>query len=101
MLDTWLETIRDTFVALNITTADPDRFAGSVRARRLAHLMAATIRIRRLEMCRQAMLSPANAHRPLTDLATGTGFTDLATFSRAFTAAYGTTPSRYREQHSH
>ncbi|MEH0575062.1 MULTISPECIES: helix-turn-helix domain-containing protein [Streptomyces] len=59
--------------------------------------VATAIRTRRLESCRQALLSPRNAHRSLTDIAARHGFTNLAVFSRAFTSTYGTTPSRYRE----
>lgn len=60
---------------------------------------AATIREHRLEACRQAMVAPRNTPRSLTDIATQFGFADLSVFSRAFTATYGTSPSRYREQH--
>lgn len=60
---------------------------------------AAVIREQRLEACRKAMVSPRNTSRSLTDIATRFGFVDLSVFSRAFTAAYGTSPSRYREQH--
>ncbi|MFI1707751.1 helix-turn-helix domain-containing protein [Streptomyces griseoruber] len=60
--------------------------------------VATAIRARRLESCRQALLSPGNAHYSLTAIAARYGFTNPAVFSRTFTSAYGTTPSRYREQ---
>ena len=60
---------------------------------------AATIREHRLEACRQAMVAPRNIPRSLTDIAAQFGFIDLSVFSRAFTATYGISPSRYREQH--
>ncbi|WP_213575513.1 helix-turn-helix domain-containing protein [Rhodococcus sp. USK13] len=60
---------------------------------------AATIREHRLEACRRAMMVPRNRSRSLTDIATQFGFVDLSVFSRAFTATYGISPSRYREQH--
>ncbi|MDF3306784.1 helix-turn-helix domain-containing protein [Rhodococcus sp. T2V] len=60
---------------------------------------AATIREHRLEACRQAMVAPRNTPRSLTDIVTHFGFVDLSVFSRAFTATYGISPSRYREQH--
>ncbi|GGN36248.1 AraC family transcriptional regulator [Streptomyces fuscichromogenes] len=64
---------------------------------RFGETVATTIRLRRLQACRQAMLSPQNAHQPLTDIASRFGFADLAVFSRAFKAMYGVSPSRYRE----
>nr|WP_208329483.1 helix-turn-helix domain-containing protein [Streptomyces sp. 846.5] len=59
--------------------------------------VATAIRTRRLEYCRQALLSPRNANHSLTDIAARYGFTNLAVFSRTFTSTYGTAPSRYRE----
>lgn len=64
---------------------------------RFGETVATTIRVRRLESCRQAMLLPHNARRSLTDIAAQFGFADLAVFSRAFTAMYKVSPSRYRE----
>ncbi|MFF0816812.1 helix-turn-helix domain-containing protein [Rhodococcus sp. NPDC003318] len=60
---------------------------------------AAVIREQRLEACRKAMVAPRNTPRSLTDIANQFGCVDLSVFSRAFTAAYGVSPSRYREQH--
>ncbi|WP_416984438.1 helix-turn-helix domain-containing protein [Streptomyces sp. T028] len=64
---------------------------------RFGETVAATIRLRRLRACREAMLSPQNAHWPLTDIASRFAFADLAVFSRAFKSRYGVSPSRYRE----
>jgi AraC-like DNA-binding protein len=40
---------------------------------RFGETVATTIRTRRLEACRQAMLSPHSSHRSLTDIATQFG----------------------------
>ncbi|QKZ17608.1 helix-turn-helix domain-containing protein [Streptomyces chartreusis] len=61
--------------------------------------VATAIRTRRLESCRQALLSPSNAHHSLTEVAARYGFPNPAVFSRTFTSAYGVTPSHYRELH--
>jgi AraC-like DNA-binding protein len=61
--------------------------------------VAGEIRTRRLESCRQALLSPRNTGHSLTDIAARHGFSNAAVFSRTFTSAYGTTPSQYRELH--
>ncbi|MFE5703899.1 AraC family transcriptional regulator [Rhodococcus sp. ACS1] len=66
---------------------------------RFGNTVAATIRAHRLEVCRDAMLSPRNASRSLTDIAAQFGFIDLSVFSRAFATRYGVSPSRYRELH--
>ncbi|WP_336026839.1 helix-turn-helix domain-containing protein [Geodermatophilus sp. FMUSA9-8] len=52
----------------------------------------------RLERARLDLRRPGD--RSITDIACAWGFADLATFSRAFRAAYGTTPSRYRAGHA-
>lgn len=51
---------------------------------------------RRLEACRLALENPAFSHRSITDIALGWGFGSLATFYRAFRAAYGTAPGDLR-----
>jgi AraC-like DNA-binding protein len=48
--------------------------------------------MRRLELARQQI----HAGRPLADVAGETGFADQAHFTRAFKAAFGLTPARYR-----
>lgn len=51
---------------------------------------------RRLEECRAALIaSPA---RPVTDIAFGWGFSSLASFYRAFQAAFGMAPGELRQQ---
>ena len=52
---------------------------------------------RRLEACRRALEHPASAHRSVTDIALGWGFSSLATFYRAFRSAYGVAPGDIRE----
>jgi AraC-like DNA-binding protein len=53
----------------------------------------------RLERSALDLRRPGGPDRSITDVATRWGFPDLATFSRAFRAAYGTTPTRYRAGH--
>ena len=50
---------------------------------------------RRLEECRAALI--ANPARPVTDIAFGWGFNSLASFYRAFQAAFGVAPRDVRE----
>lgn len=47
----------------------------------------------RLERCRRDLLDP---HVSVTDVSRRWGFTDLATFSRAFRATFGLSPSEWR-----
>ena len=51
---------------------------------------------RRLEECRAVLI--ANPARPVTDIAFGWGFSSLASFYRAFQAAFGMAPSQLRQQ---
>jgi AraC-like DNA-binding protein len=51
---------------------------------------------RRLEQCRAALI--ANPARPVTDIALGWGFSSLATFYRAFQAAFAMAPRELRQQ---
>jgi AraC-like DNA-binding protein len=53
------------------------------------------IRTHRLERCRRELADPRCA-TSITGISRRWGFGDLATFSRAFRAAYGSTPSAYR-----
>ena len=48
--------------------------------------------MRRLEFARDRM----HADRPLAEVACDAGFADQAHFTRAFKAAFGLTPARYR-----
>jgi AraC-like DNA-binding protein len=50
----------------------------------------------RLERCRRDLRDPRCDHRSITDIALRRGFPDLAAFSRAFRAAYGSSPSEWR-----
>lgn len=50
----------------------------------------------RLDRCRRELIDPRADHRSITDISRRWGFVDLATFSRAFRGAYGTTPSEWR-----
>ncbi len=88
---------------------DPDLGPGSIAAahflstRHLHRLFAARgasvtrqIQRLRLERCRRDLLDPRADHRSITDISRRWGFTDLATFSRAFRAEYGTAPSEFR-----
>jgi AraC-like DNA-binding protein len=58
--------------------------------------IAASIRHRRLERCRQDLLDPGLLNRPVSAVGARWGFHDAAVFSRAFRAAYGVPPSEYR-----
>lgn len=56
------------------------------------------IRRRRLERVRRDLANPALRGDTVTSIAFRHGFTDGATLSRQFRAAYGTTPTAYRRQ---
>jgi AraC-like DNA-binding protein len=51
---------------------------------------------RRLEECRAALISAGPRERAVTDIAFAWGFNSLATFYRAFRAAFGMTPGELR-----
>lgn len=61
---------------------------------------AVVIRDRRLEACRQMMLSPAHKGHSISYLVSQFGFSSLQVFSRMFAAKYGSAPKSYRETHS-
>jgi AraC family transcriptional regulator, positive regulator of tynA and feaB len=71
------------------------RYANAVLARDGTSIMR-LVQARRLERCRKALADPAQAHRTISDIAYGWGFTDLTHFGRAFRAAYGMVPRDYR-----
>jgi AraC-like DNA-binding protein len=58
--------------------------------------VAAWVRARRLEGCRRDLLDPRQRSRSVRAIAFRWGFRDNAHFSRAFRAAYGTSPQRCR-----
>jgi AraC-like DNA-binding protein len=51
---------------------------------------------RRLNACLAALQSPSAAHRSVADIAFGFGFSSMATFYRAFQAAFGVAPASLR-----
>jgi AraC-like DNA-binding protein len=58
--------------------------------------VAESIRLRRLERSRRDLLDPALVDRPVGSIARRWGFGDPAHFNRAFRAAYGLPPGRFR-----
>ena len=55
------------------------------------------IQERRLARCRRALEDPQQAHRSLSEIAYGWGFSDMTHFGRSFRKAYGMLPSVYRK----
>ena len=51
---------------------------------------------RRLDRCRKTLGDSSQAHRTISDIAYGWGFSDMTHFSRTFKAAFGMLPSAYR-----
>ena len=60
--------------------------------------VAAGIRRRRLERCREELGDPELLSRPVRAVAGRWGFTDASVFSRAFREAYGASPTEYRHR---
>ena len=54
------------------------------------------IQVRRLERCRYALEDPNQAHRTVSEIAYGWGFSDMTHFGRRFKKAYGILPSEYQ-----
>ncbi|MEA1835127.1 helix-turn-helix domain-containing protein [Methylobacterium durans] len=54
------------------------------------------LQTRRLERCRQALADPAQAHRKVSEIAYGWGFSDMSHFGRRFRALFGMLPSEFR-----
>jgi AraC-like DNA-binding protein len=54
------------------------------------------IQSRRLERCRQALADPAQAHRKISEIAYGWGFSDMTHFGRRFKSTYGLLPRDFR-----
>ncbi|MGW5264796.1 AraC-like ligand-binding domain-containing protein [Microbispora sp. NPDC004025] len=59
--------------------------------------VAAWIRRCRLEQCHRDLADPRRRSLPIQSVAARWGFTDAATFSRAFRAAYGMSPRDHRD----
>lgn len=55
------------------------------------------IQTRRLLRCRRALEDPSQAHRTVSEIAYGWGFSDMTHFGRKFKAAFGLLPSEYRK----
>ncbi len=58
------------------------------------------IRGRRLDRCRRDLCDPLLGEETILTIATRWGLTDSAHFSRLFRAAYGSSPSEFRREHS-
>ena len=56
--------------------------------------IARYIQERRLARCRRALEDPQQAHRSLSEIAYGWGFSDMTHFGRSFRKAYGMLPQR-------
>jgi len=54
------------------------------------------IQERRLARCRYALQDPNQAHRTVSEIAYGWGFSDMTHFGRRFRKAYGILPSEYQ-----
>jgi AraC family transcriptional activator of tynA and feaB len=54
------------------------------------------IQSRRLDRCHKALKDPLQAHRTVTEIASGWGFSDMTHFGRRFKVAYGVLPSELR-----
>ena len=56
------------------------------------------IQARRLARCRSALEDPSQAHRTISEIAYGWGFSDMTHFGRKFRAVYGLMPSEWRRR---
>lgn len=97
----------DTFIGHNL--GDPelspsvvaDRHSMSLRRLQLlfrerGESVAATIRRRRLERCREDLADPGQPAVPVHTVALRWGFTNASVFSRLFRDTYGASPSEFR-----
>jgi AraC family transcriptional activator of tynA and feaB len=71
------------------------RYANAVLADHDTSIMR-LIQTRRLERCRYALEDPNQAHRTVSEIAYGWGFSDMTHFGRRFKKAYGILPSEYQ-----
>jgi AraC-like DNA-binding protein len=62
--------------------------------------VAQYIRRERLERCRRDLADARPAAPTVTDISRRWGFSDLASFSRAFRSTYRSTPTAYRARYS-
>ena len=58
-------------------------------------------RRQRLERCRRELADPLTGTDPIGTVARRWGFTDPSGFGRSFRAAYGLTPSQWRDERRH
>jgi AraC-like DNA-binding protein len=71
------------------------RYANAVLADHDTSIMR-LIQTRRLARCRYALEDPNQAHRTVSEIAYGWGFSDMTHFGRRFKKAYGILPSEYQ-----
>jgi AraC family transcriptional activator of tynA and feaB len=71
------------------------RYANTVFAEEGTSIMR-LVWARRLERCRYALEDPSQAHRTVSEIAYGWGFSDRTHFGRSFRAAFGSLPREYR-----
>ncbi len=71
------------------------RYANAVLAQDDTSIMR-LIQAKRLARCRKALEDPSQAHRMISEIAYGWGFTDMTHFGRRFKAAYRFSPSDCR-----
>lgn len=73
-----------------------ERYANTVLAQEGTSIMR-LILARRLARCHTALKDPSQAHRTISEIAYGWGFSDMTHFGRAFRVAYGMLPSDFRK----
>ncbi|WP_269322866.1 helix-turn-helix domain-containing protein [Nocardia carnea] len=56
------------------------------------------IREERLRLARERLRNPAYRQRSITDIATGSGFDSVSSFTKAFHRRFGSTPGQIRER---
>lgn len=54
------------------------------------------VRSRRLDQAQRILADPRHSKRPISDIAYGSGFSDLSYFNRSFRLSYGVSPSEFR-----
>ncbi|MDT3439916.1 MULTISPECIES: helix-turn-helix domain-containing protein [unclassified Pseudofrankia] len=90
--------------ALSSTTIAQAHFVSTRQLQRMFARRGLTvsqaIRRRRLDRCRRDLMTGRGSQHTLTEICFRWGFTDLATFSRAFRDVYGISPSAYRQARS-